>query len=78
MCKREIYGNSIVRENQNPILDTRQYELEFSDGEVMNLTNNVVSERIYTQCDKDLNDILLINYFVDYRKTERALLLQDQ
>ena len=29
-------------------------------------------------CDKGVNDMLLLDYFVDYRKTERALLLQDQ
>ena len=24
--KRDVYGNPVVQENQNPIIDTRQYE----------------------------------------------------
>ena len=52
--------------------------MEFTDGEVTELTINVISEHMYVQCDKDGNDMLLIDYFVDYRKTERLLLLQDQ
>ena len=33
---------------------------------------------IYTQCEEDGNDMLLLDSFVDYRKTERALPLQYQ
>ena len=52
--------------------------MEFYNGEVMELTTNVISEQMYAHCEEDGNDILLLNYFVDYRKTERALLLQDK
>ena len=76
--KRDVDGNPIGREHQNPILDSRQYEVEFPDGEVTELTANVIAERIYAQCDKDGNDLLLLDYFVDYRKSERAMSLQDQ
>ena len=33
---------------------------------------------MYVQCNKVGNDILLLDSFVDYKKTERALSLQDQ
>ena len=33
---------------------------------------------MYAHCEEDGNDMLLINSFVDYIKTERVLLLQDQ
>ena len=52
--------------------------MEFTNGEVTELTANVIADRMYLQCDKDGNDMLLLNYFVDYIKTERALSLQDQ
>ena len=76
--KRDVDGNPIGREHQNPILDSRQYEVEFPDGEVTELTANVIAERMYAQCDKDGNDLLLLDSFVDYRKSERAMSLQDQ
>ena len=62
--------------NQNPILDSLQYELEFNNGEVTDLTANAIGERMYLQCDKDRNDIFLIDYFVDYRNKEQSLSLQ--
>ena len=42
------------------------------------LTANAIADRMYAHRDKDRNDMLLLNYFVDNRKTERVLLLQDQ
>ena len=76
--KREINGNPIGRKNQNPILDTCQYEEDFTDGEVTELTSNVIDERMYAQCDKYGNAIFLLDSFVDYRMTDRELFLQDQ
>ena len=52
--------------------------MDFTNGEVLDLTANVIAERIYAHCDKDVNDMLLIDYFVDYRKGEKSLLLQYQ
>jgi len=76
--KRDVDGNPIGRENQNPILDTRRYDVEFEDGEETELTANVIAERMYAQCDGNGNDLLLLDSFVDYRKSERAMSLQDQ
>ena len=52
--------------------------MEFINGDVMELTVNVIAEHMYSQYDKDVNDMLLLDSFVDYKKTERALSLQDQ
>ena len=52
--------------------------MEFINGEVTDITANVIDERMYTKCNKDGNDMLLLISFVDYIKTERSLLLQDQ
>ena len=35
--KRDAYGNAIGMKNNNPILDTRKYRVEFDDGEVSEL-----------------------------------------
>ena len=76
--KRDVYGNPIGRENANPTLDFPWYEVEFNNGEVTDLTANVIVERMYAQCDKNRNDLLLIHSFIDYRKSEGATSLQDQ
>ena len=36
--KRDVDGNSIGRRNYNPIINTREYYVEFDDGEVRKLT----------------------------------------
>ena len=43
MRKRDVDVNSIGRVNQNLILDTHQYEVYFTNGEVTDLTSNVIA-----------------------------------
>jgi hypothetical protein len=32
--KRDLKGNPVGRSNMNPLLDTREYKVEFSDGSI--------------------------------------------
>ena len=50
--KRDHKGNFIGRSNANPILDTREYEVKFEDGDVTELTANAIAESIYAMCDE--------------------------
>ena len=76
--KRDSEGNPIGRAHQNPILDTRQYLVEFEDGDVTELTANSIAENMYSQCDIDGNQYLLLDTFVDFRKTNKAISLDMQ
>ena len=76
--KRDADGNPLGRANANPILDTRRYEVEFADGEVTELTANVIAQSMFAQCDEEGNDLLLLESMVDYRKSEKALSIKDQ
>ena len=78
LWKLDVDGNAVGRENANPILDSRQYEVNFDSGEVTELTANVTAEQVYYQCDENGNDLLLLDYFIDYRKLELAMSLQYQ
>ena len=51
--KIDVDGNPIVREKQNPVLDNHQYEVDLTDGEVIEITDNVIPVWMYAQCDKD-------------------------
>ena len=46
-------GNLLVTVHSNPILDTRVYEVEFPDGQVMEYAANVIAENLYSQVDQD-------------------------
>ena len=66
-------GNVIGRSNANPILDTREYEVKFEDGDVTELTANVIAESMYTMCDENGGHILLFDAIVDHRKNDNEM-----
>jgi hypothetical protein len=77
--KRDREGNLIGRTADNPINDTRRYEIEWlDDGDVTELTANVIAESMYAQCDPDGNQYVLLDCIVDWRKKEGALSIGDQ
>jgi len=76
--KRDLDDNVVGRANANPILDTREYVVEFDDGEVSELTANVIALSMYEMCDEDGIRILLFDSIVDNRRGESALSLTDQ
>ena len=59
--------------NTNPILDTRTYEVEFQDGQVAEVSANVITQNMYVMCDTEGNQYLLISGIVDHRKDKSAL-----
>ena len=61
-------GNPIVRNNENPVLDTRQYDVEFGDGEITKPTKNMITESMYEKVDLEGNDTLLMDFIVDYKR----------
>ena len=77
--KRDADGNPMGRAHSNPILDTRVYNVEFDDGNVTELTTNLIAESMYSQCDPDGNQYLLLDQLMDHRSddqmTERWLYL---
>jgi hypothetical protein len=76
--KRDSDGNPIGRAHNNPILDTRTYNVEFDNGDVTELTANVIAESMYSQCDIEGNQYLLLDIFVDFRKSDKALTIPQQ
>ena len=45
--KRDSDGNAVGKTNDNPILDTREYRIEFDDEEVRKMTENVIADSMY-------------------------------
>ena len=51
----DIDGNPLGTANDNPILDTCQYIVEFADGDGAKLAANVIVSNMHAKCDPDGN-----------------------
>ena len=69
--KRDSRGDPIGNANANPIMDSRVYRVEFDDGDICELTANIIAESMYASCDADGNKYILFDSFVDYKSRER-------
>ena len=77
-CKHDPKGNPIGRANEYTVLDTRRYEVQFGDGDITKMTANVIAESMYANVDSEVNDTLMMDCMVDYRRYENELTIQDQ
>jgi hypothetical protein len=64
--KHDRDGNPVGCANDNPILDTRSYIVNFDDGDQIELPANMIAESLYSQCDPDSNQYVLLEEIVDY------------
>ena len=75
---RDAKGNVMGRSHTNLIYDTRMYQVEFTEGKVTELTANVITESMYTQCNIEGNEYLLLDVLVDYCRDNKTISLLDQ
>jgi hypothetical protein len=75
-CNRD--DNPIGRANDNPILDTRSYIVNFDDGDQTELTANMIAESLHSQCDPDGNQYVLLEKIVNHQCPPTAVKLSDQ
>ncbi len=77
-CKKDRNKNPIRLSNDNPILDTWSYFVNFDNGEQTKLTANMIAESLYSQCDPDSNQYVLLNEIVNHQCLSTAVKLTDQ
>ena len=75
--KRDHDGKPIGLRNENPILDTREYLVEFDDGTTASYAANVIAENMFSQVDEHGNEFLLLKEIVDHRKDGSAVSVDD-
>jgi hypothetical protein len=75
--KHDVHGNPIGVANQNPILDTCIYEVQFTNGHVEEYTANVIAENLYAQANKDEHHNLLLQELIDHRNVPKAISLDN-
>ena len=64
---RDANGIPIGVANDNPILDTRVYEVEYMDGRKASLAANAIATNMFAQIDDDGNRFVLLDSIVDHR-----------
>jgi hypothetical protein len=58
------------------MLETRNYEIQFSDGRSDEYTANVIAENMYAQCDIEGRQFNITEGIIDHTHDGHALLLQ--
>ena len=71
--KRDYNDRPIGKSNDNPILDTRVYEVQFPDGHVTEYATNKIAEALYAQVDEDGFDSGIVREIIDHQKTDAAI-----
>jgi hypothetical protein len=74
---RDKDGLPIGTAHDNPILDTRMYEVEFQDGHRASLAANAIAENLFAQIDDEGNRHVLFEEVVDHRTNGKQVLQQD-
>ena len=66
-------GEPLGRAHTNPLFDTREYIVEFTDGTTQNYFANVIAENMYSQIDADGHQYQLLQEIVDHRSDGSAV-----
>ena len=64
---KDANGLPIGTSNDNPILDTWIYEVEFLDGYKESLTANEIALNLFSNVDEEGNRYVLFNEIIDHR-----------
>ena len=63
--------------NDNQMLDTRVYDVEYADGYIASMSANEVAVNIFSQVDGKGNRLVLLYSLVDYRTNSNAITQKD-
>jgi hypothetical protein len=74
---RDKDGLPIGTANDNPILDSRMYEVEFQDGYRTSLAANAIAENLFAQIDDEGNRHVMFQEVIDHRTNGKQVLQQD-
>ena len=71
-------GETIGIYDNNPILNTMVYDVEFPDGEAREYSANTIAENIYAQVDTEGHSYNILDGIVDYKKLDNAISKEDK
>jgi hypothetical protein len=74
---RDENGMPIGTANDNPILDSRVYEVEFLDGHKEAMAANTIAENMFAQVDEEGNRHVILEEIIDHRTDGHAVTMDD-
>lgn len=74
---RDTEGRPIGRAHDNPILDSRVYEVEYSDGHKASMAANAIAMAMFAQVDEEGNRHVLFDEIIDNRTNGAEVKQQD-
>ncbi len=73
----DLEGKKAGSYHRNPMMDTREYELEYDDGTHDRYFANVIAENLYSQVDSEGHQFLVLDEISDHRSDGTAILVAD-
>lgn len=71
-------GKVVGTYDENPILNSIVYEVEFPDGQVREYSANVIAENMFAQVDDEGYSHMLLDALIDYKRDETAIPMEDK
>jgi hypothetical protein len=72
-CAKGIGGEPVDHAHAYPFFDTREYEVEFTDGTIEQYATNVIADNMYAQVDDEGNMFQLLDKIMDDKKDDKAI-----
>eukprot|EP00978_Attheya_sp_CCMP212_P020813 scaffold60119_cov30-Attheya_sp.AAC.1 len=66
-------GNPMVKVHDNPLFDSRQYEVQLHNGDMEVLTANIIAENLLLQVDDEGHRQMMLDEIVDHCILESAI-----
>ena len=76
--KLDADGNTVGTYNDNPILNTAVYEMEFDDGLTKKCATNIIADNIYQQVDRERRMFTTMEGIIDHRNDDSAVNMNDK
>ena len=74
---RDANGLPIGTAHDNPILDSRMYEVEYQDGHKSAMATNAITQNFFAQVDAEGNYHVLFDEIIDHRTDGKEVKQQD-
>ena len=75
--KRNESGELVGTANENPLMDTRIYEVDFGEGNYQEYTTNLIMENLYSQVDDYGQQFSILKGIVDAKSDDTAVKKED-
>ena len=66
-------GNPLGKRHNNPMLDTREYSVQFADGSYRELTANLIAENLFSQVNAEGQSLQIFRGINGHRKLKGAV-----